>query len=165
MMLLYNLLLNVTLLFHPFHVSVCTMHYAEQDQSIQITLKLFADDLEETLNNKTTTQSQQTYIDVLNPKDKAAITAIISTYIGQHLRVSVNGKPVETAFLGYEMEDFAMWCYLEITGIAQIDQMEVENTILTESFDDQTNIVQVDYKGDEKSMKLAIDNPSDVLTF
>lgn len=164
-MLIYSLFLHLVLWFHPFHVSVCTMHYAEEEESIQITLKIFADDLEETLNDESSRKSEQTYIDVLNPKDKAALTHIVSDYLDKHLEIIVNGNTTKPVFLGYEMEGMAMWCYLEISNIAQISQIAVENAILTEIFDDQINIVHVEYKGDTKSMKLAGNKLSDVIKF
>lgn len=158
-------LLYFWLWLHPFHVSVCTMQYAETEQSLQITLKIFADDLEEALNSDASRRSQATYIDVLNPKDEVALSQTVANYVQAHLQITINGRATKPIFLGYEMEDLAMWCYLEITDVAAIEQIAVENAILTESFDDQVNIVHVAYKGATKSMKLASNKLSDVIRF
>ena len=146
---------------HPFHVSVCSIYHAPEEQTLQITQKIFADDLEEALNASTATAT----IDILNPSDPAVLNTIIEAYLDEHLQISVNGEVVEPQFLGYEREDLALWCYLEVTSVPELESVQVRSTILTEAFDDQTNIVHVEYQDATKSMKLAKDFPEDQINF
>ena len=151
----------VLAIVHPFHVSVCSIYHSPSEQTLQITQKMFADDLEEALNANAATAT----LDVLNPSDPAALESIIENYLREHLRIEVNGKVVEPQFLGYEREDLALWCYLEVNNVLSLESVRVRNTILTEAFDDQTNIVHVEYQGATKSMKLAKDFPEDQINF
>ncbi|MGB3850917.1 MAG: DUF6702 family protein [Tunicatimonas sp.] len=149
------------LLLHPFHVSVCSIRHASDDQTLQITQKIFADDLEEAL----TAASTNGPVDVLNPPDANALDALIDDYLQNHLRITVNGKEVKAVYLGHEREEMALWCYLEVSNVDSIESVGVRSSILTGTFDDQTNIVHVEYRNVLKSMKLAKDYPNDQVTF
>ena len=148
---------------HPFHVSVCSINHAPDEQTLQVTQKIFADDLEEALN--ATASGQTTRIDVLNPPDPAVMEAIVNDYLKEHLRIMVDGNVVEPVFLGYEREEMALWCYLEVSKVATLQSVGVQSSILVDAFNDQTNIVHVKYNDTTKSMKLAKDYSQDQVTF
>lgn len=148
---------------HPFHISVCSINYAAEENSLQITIKLFADDLEEALNQSSTANTS--YIDVLNPTDPAQLDSIVRKYLAEHLEFTVNEKAIKPQFLGFEREDLTMWCYLEITDIAGLNKVKVQNTLLLDTFNDQINIVHVKANDTVKSMKLAHNQTVDTITF
>ncbi len=148
-------------LLHPFHVSVCSISHAPEEQTLQITQKIFADDLEEAL----TAASTAGPVDVLNPPDPDALDALIDNYLKEHLQITVNGQVVEATYLGHEREEMALWCYLEVGDVTEVKSLSVRSTILTGTFDDQTNIVHVEYQNALKSMKLAKDYPNDQVVF
>jgi len=154
-MILLNILSSFLLSLHPFHVSVMSVHHAAEENALQITLKLFADDLEEAMNQEGFRKEGQAYIDVLNPKDRQQLDVYVEEYIRQRMEMKVNGQAVQPVFLGQEMEDMAMWCYLEVKDVEKINSIRVRSSIMTEIFDDQINIVHVNYGGAIKSMKLA----------
>ena len=93
------------------------------------------------------------------------LEAVIETYLDEHLQITVNGRKVTPVFLGYEREELALWCYLEVSNVTSIESVTVHSTILTDTFDDQTNIVHVEYQDVIKSMKLAKDFPKDQVVF
>lgn len=148
---------------HPFHISVCSINHATAENSLQITIKIFADDLEEELNQPHAAASA--YIDVLNPEDPARLDTIIGDYLAQHVSFTVNEKATQPQFLGFEREDLTLWCYLEITDIPEVQRVRVQNTLLLNTFDDQVNIVHVKANNVVKSMKLAKNQTADTITF
>lgn len=156
-----SLAIALFVLLHPFHVSVCSIHHSPEEQSLQITQKIFADDLEEALSAASPTGP----VDVLNPPDPDLLEVLIDNYLQNHLRITVNGQAVEATYLGHEREEMALWCYLEVSGVTDIQSLSVRSTILTDTFDDQTNIVHVEYRNALKSMKLAKDYPNDQVVF
>lgn len=164
-MILLNILTSLLLSFHPFHVSVMSIHHAADENSLQITLKIFADDLEEALNDEQFRTPDQGFVDVLNPKDPQSLDRYVQEYIKKHLTIKVNGKEVQAAYLGKETEDLAMWCYFEIKDVEKVESIQVMSSILTEMFDDQINIVHVNYGGVIKSMKLAGNSLLDEVSF
>lgn len=151
--------------FHPFHVSVMSIHHASDENTLQITLKLFADDLEEALNDEQFKKPDQPFVDVLNPKDPQELNVLVEKYLRNHFNMKVNGNEVDAAFLGKEVEDMAMWCYFEISDVSQLKSIQVRSSIMTEIFDDQINIVHVNYGGVIKSMKLAGNHLLDEISF
>lgn len=163
-MINYSLFLLVSLL-HPFHVSVSSIRYASAEKSLQITMKIFADDLEEALNQKPYRKEGESYVDVLNPENSEAISHKVEQYIRQHFEIMVNGNRVEPAFLGYEIEDMAMWCYLEVKDIKKLKNIRIRNSVLIETFDDQVNIVHVNNYDDIKSLKLSGNQPAGEIEF
>jgi len=52
-------------------------------------------------------------------------------------------------FLGFEPQNDAIWVYLEVPTTQDLSGVFLENSLLVESFDDQTNLIQV-AKGEQK---------------
>ncbi|MFW5726684.1 MAG: DUF6702 family protein [bacterium] len=164
-MILLNIFSALLLSLHPFHVSVMNIDHAADENSLQITLKLFADDLEEALNNPQFRAADEAFIDVLNPKDQQRLNSFVEEYLQKHLTIEVNGKKVKPNFLGKEMEGMAMWTYLEVPEVSSVASIKVRNSLLTEIFDDQINLVHVKYQNTTKSMKLAGNQLLDEVSF
>lgn len=142
-------------LFHPFHVSVCDIELNREAKSIQISQRIFLDDLELALNNR-----YDAGLIIDDESMKSSRDSLISLYLGHRLEVIVDGKKKEARYLGSEFEEDGIWCYIEIEGIKKVKELKVTNTILFEQFDDQANIIHFK-KGDfEKSVKLDSENPS-----
>ena len=135
--------------FHPFHVSVCDMEYDTDSRALQITYHIFLDDLEDALKKK-----YDSRLDIINPRDEQQRDLWVESYLMEHFRVEVNGKPQEGNYLGHELEEGAMFCYIEIEGVKRLKSLKVSSTILTEIFDDQVNLVHVKVDGRIKSLKL-----------
>ncbi len=150
---------------HPFHVSVCNIDYVSTERSLQITQKIFADDLEEALHAAAKSAGQTERMDVINPVDAEKLESVIASYLEEHLSIIVNGQTIRPTFLGYEREEMALWCYLEVSDAPTLETVTVHSTILTNTFDDQTNIVHIQYMDAVKSMKLAKDYPKDQVVF
>ncbi len=91
--------------------------------------------------------------------------SIIRDYLAEHLQITVNDEAVTPNFLGYEREELALWCYLEVEDVVDVQRIKVRSSILVDAFDDQTNIVHVKYLDTIKSMKLAKDYLQDQVEF
>lgn len=126
------------ILAHPFFISLTEMRYNTSSQKMEVSQKIFWDDLEVSLG-KEFGQS----VDFLNPKDKAKLNQQLKTYLLKHNQLWVNGKPVPLNYLGYEVEEDAAWFYLESNVAESPKSVEVQNTILLEEFNGQQNIVHV----------------------
>ncbi|WKN29875.1 hypothetical protein PZB74_12960 [Porifericola rhodea] len=164
-MVLIHVFASLLLSFHPFHVSVMSVHHAADENSLQITLKIFADDLEEALNNKQFRKEGAPFVDVLNPDNPQQLDQQIEQYLRKHIELKVNGKVAKASYLGKEMEDLAMWCYFEVKDVEELNSLSVSNSLLTEIFDDQINIVHANTNGVTKSMKLAGNRLLDSVSF
>ncbi|MEQ8414586.1 MAG: hypothetical protein RIB71_08960 [Imperialibacter sp.] len=144
----------VTWLAHPFHVSVCDVEFNDKTKALEISQRIFLDDLEEALRKK----SGWTTLDVVNPSDKKRFDALMKEFVIENLSIEINNKPVKLSYLGHEMESDAIWCYLEVTGVNNLTTIGVENSVLIDTFPDQVNLVHVKKEGKIRSLKLYRDN-------
>ena len=134
---------------HPFHVSVTEINHNAADKTLEVSCKIFTDDFESALSKKF-----QTKVDLINPKDKAAMDKYVNAYIHEHLQLKADGKGVTMNYLGYEVENEAVFAYLQVDNIAAIKKIDVASTIMYDMFTDQIGINHVMVGGNRKSVKL-----------
>lgn len=137
-------------LLHPFHISVLDMEYDEDSKAIEISCRIFLDDLEETLR----AYSDEAHLDIMDEASREKIHVELERYVLEKVKISVNGKAAEMNYLGEEIDGDVMWCYIEITKVKKLQSIEVENQLLLDSFDDQMNLVHMKAFGSTKSLKL-----------
>lgn len=146
------------LLPHPFYVSVTELKYNASKKNIEISCKMFTNDLEDALK-KTNGKS----IDVLNPTNKAEVEKVIFDYISKRLSITINGKTRTFKYIGYEKEEEAIWVYLEITACENPIVFAVDNKLLFDYLKEQINIVHCEVGTFKESRKLT--NPDSGISF
>lgn len=156
-----SLVYSFLLFFHPIHLSVSEINYSEKDKALQITSRIFLDDLEASIRN----QRNQQDLDILEPGTGISSEQLIREYVLKRFTVKLDGKIQKVNFLGFEREDPAVICYLEIESVKRFKTMEVKNEVIMDLYDDQSNIVHVTYKGPVKSMRLLREKPAHTFTF
>lgn len=139
-------------LFHPFYVSVTEINHNAKNQSIEISCRMFYDDLERELN-----KTAKPGIDIVKPKDKAQVNQMIADYIKKHLIIKADGKPLNLSFVGYEIQEDGAWSYFEVKGISKVKQVTVHDDLLYTAHPEQINMIHTTVNGERKSTKL--DNP------
>lgn len=154
-----NSLINAFLLvLHPFYVSITSVDYNEPTQRVEISCRIFYDDLETALK-----AGRDLKVDLIKPKDKQLTDSLLSAYLRDHFRLAVNGKPLSLHYVGYEIEGDVAWCFLEAGNIEAVSNIAITNRILLDQFPKQSNILHVTAHGERKSTKL--DNPERSATF
>jgi hypothetical protein len=130
---------------HPFHSSVTEMSYNQKDQSWEISIRLFQDDLEQSVSSATGKKYR------MIPGDEASEKEL-DTYLRKHFRFHA-GKQISTPYrwLGTEQQQDAIWVYLEIPTTSDLAGSYLENSLFLEVFEDQTNLVQWAPAGQKKS--------------
>lgn len=134
---------------HPLHLSVSEIFHNPETESLEITQRLFVDDLEEALRH-----FSKRRIDVLNPQSPEAFAEVLQQYLDHNFQLQLNGKAIKPSYIGYEIENDALWVYLEVPKVRKLKEIAVQNTIFFEMFDDQTNLINVDKGGKIRSLKL-----------
>ncbi|MCD0490440.1 hypothetical protein LPB86_19535 [Pedobacter sp. MC2016-14] len=161
-LVLYTLL-NLTGLFHianaspikkmhPFYVSVTEIEQNPKTRTIEVSVKIFYDDFEKTLNK------DKVKINILKPADRKQVDALIADYINKHLKINASGKLLALKYIGYEIQDDAAWCYFESSPQPPVRQFDIQNDLLFEAHPSQSNMIHAIVNGQRKSTKL--DNPS-----
>jgi hypothetical protein len=126
--------------FHAFHISKTDMAHNVKEKSLQITMHIFIDDLELALEKQ---GHKKLFIGT--EREVVGVNDLITKYLQNNFSIKINDKQIPFAWIGKETaaDKQAIWVYLEVKNVKSINQIFVENKILTETFSDQKNIVQV----------------------
>jgi hypothetical protein len=146
---------------HPIHISVTEINFSEKDKALQMTSRIFIDDLELSIRRDIKDED----LDLLKPGNGRTTDQLVATYLAKHIQVKVDGKVVQQKYLGSEIEDVAIICYIEMPNIKKLKTVETLNNVIQETHADQSNLVHVTYKGNLKSLRLTAERPADMLTF
>lgn len=146
---------------HPIHISVADFQYSEKDKALQLTLRIFIDDLEAAIRK----EKKLPELDLLEPPAGESTESLARAYILSRLQVEVDGKAIHAQFLGSEQEDIALICYIEFPGIRKMKQLTVHYRALMELYDDQSNLVHITYRGPIKSARLTPGKTSHIFAF
>lgn len=139
---------------HQFHLSKAMVKYNEAETAVQISLHLFIDDLEYALKHQ---GADSLYIGTDKENEKSNL--YIEKYLSERLNIFVDDKNLEFKFLGKELSEdlIAIWVYLEAYEVKEFKKVEIQNSILTEVFEDQRNIMNVTAYGIEEYLLLDIE--------
>ena len=132
--------------FHDFHSSVTQVDYNEKNKSLEISVRLFTDDLCVALEN-----SGAPKMELGTQSEPPSANEHIANYLQKNLSFTINGKQAVFKYLGKEAQLDATWCYLEIEKAGNVRKLEVENSIMLSDFEDQINMVNLNVKGRKKS--------------
>ncbi len=136
-------------LFHPFYVSVTEINHNAKDKTLEVSCKIFTDDLEETLN-----KNYNARVDFFSGKTNDLAQKLLTDYMGKHFTIVVDGKPVKATLIGFERESEALWSYYQVDNIVSPKKIQVKNSILYDAHKDQINLMHVTVNGVRKSTKL-----------
>jgi hypothetical protein len=150
--LLYKWLFTAWAIWHPFYVSVTEIKHDAAANEVQVSCRIFADDLENVLKK----QYKQP-VDIIHPSNRAQTDSLVAAYVNKHLLITIDGKAVRLHYLGYKIEEEAAWCFLEAANIKTFKQIHVKNDILYTEHPNQINMIHALSGTARKSTKL--DNP------
>lgn len=156
--LIWPLLMMTISFVHPFYVSLIEIRHNEAEATAEISVRIFTDDLEQILRKQTNVP-----IDLVNPKNKAAVEAELSKYIRQKIQLTIDGKPSQMEYLGYEIQKESVWSYWEIPGLKTMKNLQADCNLLYDFVNLQTNIFHV--KKGEKEWSRKLDYPETKLVF
>ena len=143
---------------HPIFMSVTEIEHNAKDKTLEISCKIFTDDLEKTLR-----KTYKGTVDLINPKDKTTMNRLVSDYVQKHLFIKVDGRPVVLDFMGYEQQEEGITSYYQVNNIASVKKIDITDNILYEYKDQQISLLHVTVMGNRKSTKLV--NPEDKVSF
>ena len=140
---------------HPFYVSVVEINHNAKEQTAEISIRIFTEDLEATLRKYGNTK-----IDLLHPTNKAAVDKLLNDYIQHKLQIKIDRKPVNMQYIGYEQQLESIWTYFEIKEVPNMHKVSVTCSLLYDYQNKQSNIFHIKAYGKEQSFKLEYPNTS-----
>jgi hypothetical protein len=136
--------------YHPFYISVTEIQHNAADKALEISVRMFVEDLEEILKKQ-----YKTPLDLGQARDKARLEQLIPDYLGRHLLLSVDGKAASLRFLGFEKEKESAYAYFEVPNVTSLKRADLQNSILYDFNEGQINIVHLTVGGRRQSSKVS----------
>lgn len=145
---------------HKYYISVTQIDYLQNKQSVQITTRIFIDDLEKLLRER-----YDETITLASVNEPNTTDLYIERYLNEKIKIKINNKEASLSFIGKEYDVDIVKCYLEIEGVKKIESFEISNEVLFDLFSDQQNIIKTKINSQQKSVILFRQNPSALLKF
>ncbi|TVZ53175.1 DUF6702 family protein [Dokdonia sp. Hel_I_53] len=145
---------------HKYYLSVTDVVYNEESQSVQMITRLFYDDLEDVLQER---YDKTLIVDATYDQDN--LDRYLKKYLSQKIVITINGEKEEAVYIGKKYEDDYVVCYLEVPNIKSVSGLQIYNTLLTDLFPDQKNMVHTEVYGKKKSFLFTREKPKGLLKF
>ncbi len=144
---------------HKIHISLTNIEYKKESKTLQITTRLFIDDIENALNKK---YGIETELD--NERELQNIDSYFKKYLKENLQLVVENKNINLHYLGKEYEDDIVYVYFEMENVQDFKQLTIKNTLLFDIFEDQRNIVKFKKENFQKTIYLTKELFKETLT-
>ncbi|MCW3084148.1 MAG: Uncharacterized protein JWP12_1514 [Bacteroidetes bacterium] len=145
---------------HRFYLGLTEIRVSTSKKTMDVSCKLFTDDLEEVLLKK---YGKKTDL-ATSTKDKAT-QALLNKYINENFKINVGGKLQVLSFVGYEVETDATWCYLETVPFNSKGTINIYNTLLYDYLPEQSNMINFYWDDQDKSAKITNPDKMVEITF
>lgn len=120
-----------------FYSSMTKVDYVEGSKTLKFTTKLNTSHISDAIK--------------INP-NTAGFEAEVKKYVNNNFDVYVNGSVKTLTFTGSQVNGESVWVYYEAGNVVALDRIKIKNTILLGAFPKQQNIVNIAYKGQQKTM-------------
>ena len=141
---------------HKFYTSITQIDYNEKSKSFEIIMRVFVDDLEKSI----TSQRKKNY-KIANDLDNK----LLNNYLTDKFLIQANQKTLQTKVIGTELERDILIIYLEALSSSNANTLRIKNSILTELFPSQTNIVNINFMQKKETLVCNIDQPEKILLY
>jgi len=143
---------------HKYYVSSTKIEYKKENKTLQITMRIFIDDLQETINN-----TYQNNFELGVPNEPEELDSLINDYTSRKFELIVDEDKKTFSFLGKEYNNDEIYLYFEISNIKTINSIEVKNEMLMEMFPDQKNVIKLYINNIKKTFLLTNQSYKDLL--
>lgn len=145
---------------HKFYVAVFQLNHVPEKNVVQMTSRLFIDDIEVALNTK---YKKKFYLG--SSRELPEADKYLKEYLDEKIQVKINGVAEKIKFLGRELEDDILICYYTIPAGKAITSIEMSNKTLFDYFPGQQNIIHTNINRNKKSLLLTNDKPAGTLKY
>jgi len=147
--------------FHKFYMGIFQVNYAAEKKMIQITSRIFIDDLNNGLEKK---YHKKTFVGT--EKETQADIDLLKKYLADNFSIKINGQPKSITFLSKEVEaGDVLVCYSRIKDIDKFKTIEISNSVLVDWNAEQQNITHISAFGIKKSVLFTESSRKEVLKY
>jgi hypothetical protein len=119
---------------HTFHTSLTRMDYNADEKIVEITIQVFAHDLETAIEKRAGKR--------VNLEKSPDATKFILDYLNERFALkNKNGETQKLAWVGKEQSADSVWLYVEAKSPEGLENASLENRLFFELHKDQVNLV------------------------
>lgn len=145
---------------HKFYVGIFQIEHNAGKQRLEITCRIFADDLDKALEKKFNGSFHFS-----DGKADASETAKLQQYLKEKFSVKCDGVATNLEFKSTELENGVLLIYFTANKVKSPKTVWVKNTMLFDYMTSQQNIIQLKVGGKKQSLLLTIDENSGTAEF
>jgi hypothetical protein len=127
---------------NKFYVALYQVNYAPEKKMLQITTRIFIDDLNNAVGKKYSKK-----INLGAENESVDDVNFLKKYFSEKFYIKVNGQTKPILFLSKEMEGDVLICYFSMKEIQKINSLEIYNAVITEGNSEQQNIMHFNVSG------------------
>lgn len=158
--LLFILPLFAFTAIHKYYVALTDIEFNEKEQSVQMIMNVFMDDIELALNNEFNIDAQ-----IANANEVKELDDYFYKYLQKHFKISINNQEKSYQFVGKEYDGNIVFFYLEVNNISEVKSIKINNTVLIKEYADQQNLIKAKVYNERKSLFLSKKNDKGLLKF
>ena len=132
---------------HKFYVALYQVNYAPEKKMLQITARIFVDDLNSAVGKKYSKK-----INLGSENETIEVVNLLKKYFSEKFHLRVNGQTKPLHFLSKEMEGDVLICYFNMREISKVNSLEIFNSIIIEGNSEQQNIMHFNVLGTKNTL-------------
>ena len=132
-----TVLLMMSFVAADFYSSMTKVDYMEGSKTLKFTTKMNTAHISDAVK--------------INP-NTAGFEAEVKKYVNNNFDLYINGGAKTLTFTGSQVNGESVWVYFEANGVSDISTIKIKNTIMLSTFPKQFNLVNIAYKGNQKTM-------------
>lgn len=136
-LLLLALVTSAFVVPHDFFVSILTIRHKSETQTLDLTWRMTAHDIEHAL-------ASRGELKLGSGKEHPKADSLLNRYFMEHLALFQEDKQMAWKWVGKELDGETLYCYLQVEGVATPNDLLVSNTLLHDVFAEQQNLVHVE---------------------
>lgn len=146
---------------HKFYVAMFVVEQNKQYKELEITSRIFIDDLEKAINKK-----HDVHLNLNSKKQHPEAKKYIAGYLENKLRISFLKTSPATKLLDFSFENDVLIAYLKVPyGDINLSSITITNNVLTEIYSDQQNIMHITVNAKKSSILFTQNNPTTTITY
>jgi uncharacterized protein YuzE len=134
---------------HVFYVSIAKVKWNPQQQRIELSIRLFTSDLEQAVEAQGGPK-----LNLWTPREHPESNRFVAAYLTSRLHFRIDGQVLPLEYTGKADALDATACFLQIRNVKTVRTIEIDNQILLDLFEDQTNVVQFEVEDEKKFVNL-----------
>jgi hypothetical protein len=138
---------------HRFHASLAELEYVPTTHTVEISIRVFPDDLEEALGRRT---GKHVRLDVTPNAEQLAEQYVRSAFV----LYDSSKKEIPLEWVGMEVKTDSAWLFVQATVPDGLDGVRLRNAIFFELFGDQVNTVNVKRGGAKSTLVFKSGDPA-----